>query len=71
MLVATGAVSMVAWMVAAGCMTVYFRKGMVADWGEDFTTIIEYVFVSGWMIPIGVLTLIDVMHTRQKKSIGG
>jgi hypothetical protein len=54
-------------MVAGGFMTVYFRAGMVADWGEEFTKVVEMVFAFGWMVPIAVLTWIDRAHAKSKR----
>ena len=66
-LIAIAAISGLIWMVAGGFMTVYFRAGMVADWGEEFTKVVEMVFAFGWMVPIAVLTWIDRAHAKSKR----
>ena len=66
-LIAIAAISGLVWMVAGGFMTVYFRAGMVADWGEEFTKVVEMVFAFGWMVPIAVLTWIDRAHAKSKR----
>jgi hypothetical protein len=68
-LVVIAATSGLAWMVASGFMTVYFRAGMVADWGEEFTKVVEWVFAFGWMVPIAVLTWIDMAHTKRRRTV--
>ena len=68
MLIATAVVSMLAWMVAGGFMTVYYRQGMIKDWGVDFTTMIEYFFAFGWMIPIGAITYLNVLFDQAKRQ---
>jgi hypothetical protein len=68
-LIAIAAISGVTWVVASGFMTVYFRAGMVADWGEEFTKVVEWVFAFGWMVPIAVLTWIDMAHTKRRRTV--
>lgn len=68
MLIATAVVSMIAWLIAGGFMTVYFKQGMIKEWGENFTTIIEYSFAFGWMIPIGAITYLDVLYWKAKRE---
>lgn len=67
-LVVIAAVSGLIWVVAGGFMIVYFRAGMVAEYGEYFTTMVEYCFAFGWMIPIGALTYLDVLFWRTKRE---
>ena len=68
-LIAIAAISGLVWVVASGFMTVYFRAGMVADWGEEFTKVVEWVFAFGWMVPIAVLTWIDMAHTKRRRPV--
>ena len=68
-LIAIAATSGLAWMVASGFMTVYFRAGMVADWGEEFTSMIEYSFAFGWLIPIAALSYLEALYWKNKRTV--
>jgi hypothetical protein len=56
-LITTAVVSMVAFIVAGGFMTVYFQSGMIKEYGEQFTEIVKYCFALGWM-PAFVVALV-------------
>ena len=68
-LIAIAATSGLAWMVATGFMTVYFRAGMVADWGEEFTSMIEYSFAFGWLIPIAALSYLEALYWKNRRTV--
>jgi multidrug efflux pump subunit AcrB len=64
-LITIAVVSMVAFIVAGGFMTVYFQAGMVKEYGEQFTEIVKYCFALGWMPAFVVASIIN--ETDKKK----
>ena len=65
-LVVIAAISSFAFMAAGGFMIVYYKAGMIREYGQEFTTVTEYVFAFGWMIPIAILTYMDTPHWKNK-----
>lgn len=65
-LVVIAATSSLAFLVAGGFMTVYYKTGMIKEFGQEFTTVVEFVFAFGWMIPIAILTYMDTLHWKNK-----
>jgi multidrug efflux pump subunit AcrB len=62
-LITLAVVSMVAFIVAGGFMTVYFQSGMIKEYGEEFTQVVKYFFALGW-IPAFALSM--VLAERRK-----
>jgi multidrug efflux pump subunit AcrB len=56
-LITLAVVSMVAFIVAGGFMTVYFQSGMIKEYGEEFTKVVKYFFALGW-IPAFALSMV-------------
>jgi hypothetical protein len=67
-LIVIAAVSGIVWMASGAFMTVYFKAGMIAEYGEYFTTMVEYCFAFGWIVPIGALSYLDVLFWRTKRE---
>jgi len=67
-LIAIAVAGMIVFMIAGLFMVVYFRAGMVKDFGEEFTKMVEYCFAFGWMIPFGALTYLDVLFWKPKRE---
>lgn len=65
-LIAIAVISMVAFLVAGGFMTVYFRSGLVAEYGERFADAVVWCFAFGWLVPLAAVEAITrrVMRTR-------
>ena len=62
-LITLAVVSMIAFIVAGGFMTVYFQSGMIKEYGEEFTQVVKYFFAFGW-IPAFALSM--VLAERRK-----
>lgn len=58
-LIAIAVIGMVAFLVATGFMTVYFRKGMVEDYGVGFADAVEYCFAFGWMVTFAAVSWLE------------
>lgn len=67
-LIVIAAVSGLIWVVSSGFMVVYCKSGMVTEYGEHFTKMVEYCFVFGWIVPIGALSYLDVLYWRTKRE---
>ena len=63
-LIAFAAVSGIMWMSSGMFMIKYFRTEMVAEYGEQFTTVVEDSFAIGWMIPCAMLMLLERMYWK-------
>ena len=63
-LIAFAAVSGIMWMSSGMFMIKYFRTEMIAEYGEQFTKMVEYGFAIGWMIPCVMLMLLERMYWR-------
>ena len=63
-LIAFTAVGGIMWMSAGVFMIKYCKSGMIAEYGEQFTTVVEYSFAIGWMIPCVMLMLLERMYWR-------
>ena len=53
-LITIAVVSMLAFIVAGGFMTVYFKVGMVKEYGQEFTDVVQYFFAFGWIPAIAI-----------------
>lgn len=53
-LITIAVISMLAFIVAGWFMTVYFHSGMVKEYGQEFTDVVQYCFAFGWMMPFVV-----------------
>ena len=58
-LIAIAVISMVAFLVAGGFMTVYFRSGLVAEYGEWFADAVIWSVAFGWMVPFVAMEAVD------------
>jgi len=65
-LITIAVVSMIAFIVAGWFMTVYFKVGMVKEYGEQFTEIVQYCFALGWMPAFVVASIIN--ETEREKG---
>ena len=55
-LMVLGIVSFILFLTAGWFISVYFRSEMVKEYGEQFTTAVEYCFGLGWLFALaGIL----------------
>jgi hypothetical protein len=47
-------------------MTVYFKVGMVKEYGEQFTEVVKYCFALGWIPPFAIAIIIN--ETEREKG---
>lgn len=59
-----GVVSMILFLIAGGFMTVYFRSGMIQEYGQQFTTAVEYCFGFGWIVVLASLLGSEAMYKK-------
>ena len=59
-----GVVSMILFLIAGGFMTVYFRSGMIQEYGQQFTTAVEYCFGFGWIVVLASLLGSEAVHKK-------
>ena len=60
-LITIAVVSMLAFIVAGGFMTVYFHSGMVREYGQEFTDVVQYFLPSA-----GYLQLPSALHSMKE-----
>lgn len=65
-LITIAVVSMIAFIVAGWFMTVYFKVGMVKEYGEQFTEVVKYCFALGWIPPFAIAIIIN--ETEREKG---
>lgn len=58
-LIAIAVISMLAFLVGCGFATVYFRSGLVAEYGEWFADAVMWSVAFGWMVPFAAMEAID------------
>ena len=66
-LITIAVVSMIAFIVAGWFMTVYFKVGMVKEYGEQFTEVVKYCFALGWIPPFAIAIIINDRDSRKKR----
>jgi hypothetical protein len=68
-LITLAVVSMVAFIVAGGFMTVYFQSGMIKEYGEEFTQVVKYCFAFGWMPAFVIALVFSERKGGEKKRV--
>lgn len=58
-LIAIAVIGMLAFLVGCGFATVYFRSGLVAEYGEWFADAVIWSVAFGWMVPFAAMGAID------------
>lgn len=58
-LIAIAVIGMLAFVVGCGFMTVYFRSGLVAEYGEWFADAVVWSVAFGWIVPFATMGAID------------
>lgn len=58
-LIAIAVIGMLAFVVGCGFMTVYFRSGLVAEYGEWFAEAVIWSVAFGWIVPFATMGAID------------
>jgi Mg2+/citrate symporter len=59
-----GVVSMILFLTAGWFMTVYFKSGMIKEYGQQFTTAVEYCFGLGWIVVLASLLGSEAVHKK-------
>lgn len=68
-LITIAVVSMIAFIVAGGFMTVYFQSGMIKEDGQEFTQVVKYCFAFGWMPAFVVALVFGERKGGEKKRV--